>query len=242
MKKLVSLVLIGYLSLSISHIGYGQGLNSFFNEANDFYQTYVQNGHVNYAQIKSKSNDIESLYRQINGMNLNNAGKVTVKAFYINAYNLIVIRQVVQNYSVKSVKDIEGFFNQQKHLVAGQKLSLDEIEKQKLSGDARLHFVLVCGAKGCPPLLNEAYFPFKLERQIDQQVKEALDNPAYIQVNNDTKKVGISKIFEWYSGDFTQNGQTYILYINKYRSRKIPTGYQAIFYEYDWNLNDTRAK
>jgi hypothetical protein len=41
---------------------------------------------------------------------------------------------------------------------------------------------LVCGAIGCPPLINEAYLPNTLEAQLETQTKIAL-NENFIKVN-----------------------------------------------------------
>jgi hypothetical protein len=136
--------------------------------------------------------------------------------------------------------DISGFFDETKHRVAGEMLTLNQLEKEKLLqpyNDPRVHFVLVCAAMSCPPLDNKAYQDQTLERQLAARTELALNNPDFIKVNEAQKKVEISKIFEWYQGDFTRNGQTVLAYINQYRDKKIPSNYKVDYYEYDWSLN-----
>jgi len=53
-------------------------------------------------------------------------------AFYINAYNLLVIHQVVKNYPLSSVQDKNGFFEKRKFQIAGEEMSLNRLEKDKL--------------------------------------------------------------------------------------------------------------
>ena len=50
------------------------------------------------------------------------------------------------------------------------------------------------------------------------------------------KKVYLSRIFEWYKGDFIKNGSL-IDYLNKYSTTKINKKAKVRYLEYDWNLN-----
>ena len=59
-------------------------------------------------------------------------------AFWINAYNAIVLQTVINNYPIRgrratypadSIRQIPGAFEQSKHRVAGRSVTLDEIEK-----------------------------------------------------------------------------------------------------------------
>lgn len=84
--------------------------------------------------------------------------------------------------------------------------------------EPRFHFVLVCAGLGCPPIINEAYIPNMLEDQLQIQAQIAINNPNFIMVNKN--KVKLSQIFEWYKGDFTQDGKSLVDFINLYRKRK----------------------
>lgn len=108
--------------------------------------------------------------------------------------------------------------------------------------DPRVHFVLVCGAVGCPPIINEAYRPEKLEEQLNRQTMKALSDPGFVQLENNSRKAGLSKIFDWYTEDFGADKSTSLInYINQYRVEKIPNDYKVSFYPYDWTLNDSNA-
>lgn len=65
--------------------------------------------------------------------------------------------------------------------------------------------MLVCGAIGCPPIINAAYKPETLENQLQQQTKKALNNPNFIKVEG--KTVLVSEIFKWYKEDFVKKGK-----------------------------------
>ena len=103
--------------------------------------------------------------------------------------------------------------------------------------DPKFHFVLACAARGCPKLASFAYFPDKLQDQINVRTKTALNDSRFIRVNSNSGKVNVSMIFKWYMKDFTQNGQSVISFINTYKTNKIPDNYQLDYYPYDWSLN-----
>ena len=78
----------------------------------------------------------------------------------LNAYNLLVIQSVVNNYPLKSPLDVKGFFDTRQHLTGGAKLTLNEIENKKTAREIRRRansFVLVCAAQSYPPMINRAY-------------------------------------------------------------------------------------
>ncbi|WKN33581.1 DUF547 domain-containing protein [Porifericola rhodea] len=218
-----------------------QNLNAFTQETHSFFQTYVKNGLVDYQAVKNNMEEIASLYQNIGNMKLEGVQDNEKKAFYINAYNLIVIHQIAKNYPVKSPMDIDGFFDKQKHKTAHEMLTLNALEKQKLLQpyqDARIHFVLVCAAQSCPPLASFAFSADQLEQQMKQMTEKALNNDEFIRVKASEDKVAVSKIFEWYQQDFLRSAESTLAYINQYRKEKIPEGYSLGYYEYDWTLND----
>ncbi|MFZ1808271.1 MAG: DUF547 domain-containing protein [Cyclobacteriaceae bacterium] len=228
------------LIFSIS-IGKSGDITSFTKGADTFLNKYVINGVVNYTAIKKNSSDIQSLYKTIGTVSLEDQNDNTKKAFYINAYNLVVIQSIVQNYPVKSPMDIEGFFDKQTHLIAGEQLTLNALEKEKLLNvyhDARFHFVLVCAAKSCPTLMSRAYTPEQIETQLTQRTKLTVNDKNWLKLSASQQTAHVSKIFEWYNGDFTSKGKTLLSWINEFRDVKISSKYKVSFYEYDWALNE----
>lgn len=236
-KKNVLLILFLFFCFAASA---QNALPAFTFEADAFFKKYVHNGRVAYADIPKNTSSIRSLTSKIGSMNLQGASDNSKKAFYINAYNVLVIQAVVNQYPLKSVMDKPGFFDKTTHLVAGEMITLNDLEKKKLLQpypDARLHFVLACAAVSCPPLASFAYTPHDLNTQLDTRTTLALNNNAFIRVNRKDQKVLVSKIFDWYKADFIRNNQPVRAFINIYRTDKIPANYQVDYYEYDWALN-----
>ncbi|UZO81471.1 DUF547 domain-containing protein [Aquimarina sp. ERC-38] len=236
MKTLITYFLVIFgLQLSLGQT------TSFFKQSDAFFAKYVKNGKVDYSAIKNNPEELDAILKIAATTDLSNADDATFKAFHINAYNLYVIKGVLQKYPVKSPLDIKGFFEKKTYTVAGKDMTLNALEnkvlRKKYPNEPRFHFALVCGGLGCPPIISEAYTPEKLEAQLQRQTEIALNNPSFIKVNG--KKAQISQIFEWYKGDFTKNGNE-IDFINKYREEKIPAGNRVSYYSYDWTLNDTK--
>ncbi len=233
MKKVTTLILV--LTFSI---GFAQDTKSFFDKADVFFKTYVQNGKVDYKSIQENPESLKELMILVGTTSINKSDPKTHQAFYINAYNLSVIQGILYRYPVKSPLDIQGFFDKKSYIIAGEDITLNTLENTKLRAnypeEGRFHFVLVCAGLGCPPIIAEAYTPSALEAQLERQTKLALNNPSFIKVKG--SKVQISMIFKWYKEDFTHNGSE-IEYINKFRKTPIPTSAKVSYYTYDWTLN-----
>jgi len=236
--KIVSL--IGFLLVSIALSGQFDKLKTFENETDKFLNTYVIGGYVDYNSIKTSANGLENLKTLIEEVDVSEFNDHEKQSFYINSYNILVIDQIVKSYPTTSVKEISGFFDRVKYKVAGEKRTLNEIEKDILLEeykDSRFHFVLVCGAKDCPKLWNHAFTSDMLEKQLVERTKSVLNDPAFLK---DTDSgYGISEIFRWNRFEFGGKKEM-IQFINNYRDVQIDTDSKTYYYEYDWTLNDTR--
>ena len=223
----------------ISFKGYTQELNNFFNKADAFFKVNVSNGKVAYSKIHANQDELNNILGPAEGISVSKADANNYQAFWINAYNLSVIKGIIDNYPTNSPLDDSGFFDKTTYNLAGKNITLNDIEHKLLRGqfkDARFHFVLVCGAVGCPPLISKAYLPNTLNAQLDGQTKTAL-NGSFLRVNIKKKHVEASQIMEWYKEDFTMNGETELDFINKYRTEKLDSKFKLSYFPYDWKVN-----
>ena len=236
MKKIILILAL----LSISFSTKAQNIDDFFEQSNIFFKKNVSATKVDYESIKTNPQLLNKILDNASKIDLNGQPKLTIKAFWVNMYNLNVIKGIVAKYPIKSALDVEGFFNKTTYLVAKENLTLDDIEKTKLRDafkDPYVHFAIVCGANGCPPLISEAYMPDTLNEQMHDQAGLAINNPNFIKVNPTTKTVEISKIFEWYKAEFLADYKKEMDFINIFRDVKIGDEYAVKIYEYDWSLN-----
>ena len=163
-------------------------------------------------------------------------------AFLINVYNAETLQLIIDNYPVKSIKKIGSLFGQpwdvKSVTLFGKKTTLNTIEHNILRPkykDARVHFVIVCAAMGCPPLRNEAFISEKLNEQLDAQGKVFLSQKSKNKLEGNT--LYLSPIFEWFAEDFTKNGsvQDFVapFFPTDIKGKKLKIKYTA----YDWSLN-----
>ena len=227
------------LILLISSFSFAQETSKFFDASDSFFKQYVSNGRVKYAEIKQNPNDLYELLSIAKSIKVSTKDPNVYKAFWINSYNIAVISGIIKEFPVKSPMDIEGFFNVQKHSLGQKSVTLDDIEKILLLGnypdESRFHFVLVCAAIGCPPIIDEAYRPETLEKQLQQQTVNAMNSSEFVKIQKDI--LLLSELMNWYQKDFTIGGLSLIDYINKYRKTPLPTNLKIEFYNYNWELN-----
>ena len=132
-------------------------------------------------------------------------------AFHLNAYTILTLALVARHWPLAGIKDIGNFWWPVWRRSAGaidhNDVSLDDIEHKRLRplGDPRMHFAIVCASVSCPDLRLEAYRAQTLDRQLDDQVRRFLANPAK-GLRVDGNVAHLSKIFEWYAVDFARTG------------------------------------
>ncbi|MEZ5352032.1 MAG: DUF547 domain-containing protein [Bryobacteraceae bacterium] len=163
------------------------------------------------------------------------------KAASINAYNALVVRWILANYPVQSIWKTDDPFRKARHRMDGRALSLDQIENQlRALGDPRVHAVLVCAARSCPPLRREAYREDRLDAQMDDNARAWLSNEVWNRF--EMGAVEVSPIFDWFGGDFKSKGQTLRGFLARYgppgASQVLDSGTRIRFRTYDWGLND----
>jgi hypothetical protein len=232
-----NIITIVFLFLTLQ-IGLSQTkIDSFFNEVDSFMSKYVQAGAVDYMNIKA-GGDLQSLVQTIENTDFRSLDTNVKKAYLINVYNLIVINEAVKAYPIASVQDISGFFDRKRVIIGNKDYTLTDFEKKEILDefdDPRLHFVLVCGAVGCPPITNFAYLPQSIDEQIDIQTKSSLNDPNFIRTLDD--QIELSQIFRWYASDFGNSKSSILAFINTYRQEKLNTKNNLDYYPYDWTLN-----
>ncbi len=214
------------------------GQNNFFDSANSFFNQQVRDGLVDYSSIFSDQKELDILIGSIESFDIESATKDEQLSFYINAYNLLVIKNVIDHFPINSPMDVPGFFEKKRFKVAHKELSLNELENEIIRpefNDPRIHFALVCGAISCPPIIPMAYFPKNVHELLDRQTNSAIEDSNFTIVNK--QEVSLSQIFNWYKIDFGGNDEAIIQFINQYREKKVLSNSRINYYHYDWKLN-----
>lgn len=211
----------------------------FFVAANSFLSAHVEGGAVDYARIKKSPAKLRSLVKQIATYDLTGADVSTQKAFWIDAYNLLVIASIVEHHPVARPTDVPGFI-EKKLDVAGARLTLTDIVNDKIRKvfkDPRVHFALSCGALGCAPLASVALTPSDVETQLDVLTRDAMNNPKFVKVVALTRIIVLPTLFKWYERDFLAAAPSVLEYVNRYRDATAPATFEVHVASMNWTLN-----
>ena len=105
---------------------------------------------------------------------------------------------------------------------------------RKKFDEPRVHFAINCASYSCPALRNEAYTADKLDAQLTDAATSFLADKNKNEFTPD--RITISKIFDWFTGDFKKNGSL-IDFLNKYAPVKINAKAKIDYKDYLWSLN-----
>ena len=196
-----------------------------------------------YAGLKAHdAATLQTLRQQLGRVNVAALNRKQQLAYWINVYNVNTVATIVENYPVKSIRDLSTdpliftVFKKKRVPFGGELLSLDDVETTKIREtfhDPRIHFAINCAAKSCPPLRTEAYVGERIDAQLDDQARRFLTANTHFTRDGDTLVVHLTKIMDWFGGDFGDKAA----FLRKYIS--IPAAKSIVFAydDYDWSLN-----
>ena len=201
---------------------------------NKFLKEHVSNeGIVNYDKVLKNLDRLNEITNNFAKISPNSSwSKSELKAYWINFYNANVIKLLAENYPIKSINYIRDPFDIKIVQYAGDKISLDNVEHEVIRKleDPRVHFALYSTAKSSPKLNRTAYMPDTVEYELGAATSNFINDRTKNIIT--TKRVRISKIFEWYKDDFEL-----ITVINNHTNgQKINANTVITYMDYDWDL------
>lgn len=211
-------------------------------------------GAVDYAAIGARRARLDGYLAQVSDADPTGWSSAQKLAFYVNAYNAYTVRTVLDAGSPASIRDLDGgkVWDTRKFGVAGRELTLNQIENGEVRplGDGRVHAVLNCASKGCPPLPPAPVLATSLEAQLDEGARRWARTNGYTLSGS---SVGLSQVFDWYAADFTDenrgdipgvdgNAENALWFLSRFvdeptRARLVAGGLTSSWTPYDWSLN-----
>ncbi|MXW56366.1 MAG: DUF547 domain-containing protein [Gemmatimonadales bacterium] len=208
---------------------------------------------VDYAKLRANAADRARLAGYIDylqGLDPRQYAKDVQMAYWINLYNAVTLRVIVDEYPVESIKDIHeglipatGPWRDIHASVAGHPLTLDNIEHDILRPiwrDARIHYGVNCASIGCPNLAPEPYTAENLERLLDQAARDYVNHPRGVTLRGQASGV-VSSIYFWYQEDFGDSEAGVLEHLRKYAEGDLAEQLRdfdgSLDHEYDWSLN-----
>ncbi len=208
----VRVMAAGPMDKAFSYTNYGEELGTHVND----------NGMVDYKGLKAQSHKLDEFAATLAKLDRKDYEKWTDNekiAFWINAYNALTLRAIIDHYPIQSsffrslrfpknsIRQIPGVWDELKFTVMNEPITLDGIEHDTLRAkfdEPRIHMALVCAAMGCPPLRNKPYIGEKLDAQLNNQSNRFLGNPKQFRIDRDKRTVYLSSIFKWFGNDFVK--------------------------------------
>ena len=229
---------------------------------------YPERSRVDYAGLKADRAELDRYLESLATTDpavLDERSREERLAFWINAYNACMVKQVVNHYPLTEtggglwnrlrnvVADrpadspwrIPDVFTRQHCPVAGADRSQDEIEHEIIRpmDEPRIHFAVNCAAVSCPALAAEAYTGERLDTQLDRQVRRFMAEPRDFRLEDgDPPTLTLNQVLEWYAEDFGgREGlkEFFADYVEPPRRALLRDPQTRVEYvEYDWTLND----
>jgi len=223
-----------------------------------FLKTYVVTdepsgiNRVRYAAVTPKDRKaLEEYLKTLQGVHVSVLNRGEQKAYWINLYNALTVKAVLDHYPVKSIRDIDispGWFKDgpwgaKLARTEGEEVTLDDIEHRILRPiwkDNRVHYAVNCASMGCPNLQPEAFTNDNTERLLDKGAMEYVNHLRGARIEGN--RLTLSSIYDWFQVDFQGSEEGVIQHLLRYAEKPLSEALRdfrgKIRYEYDWGLNE----
>ena len=252
-KSVKDLLLILFIMVIYIEVALSEGFDHSHSSYAIVLNTYVKDGLVNYASLKSNPKQLDLYLSQLSSVTEGDFKQWTRDqqlAYLINLYNAQILRLIIDHYPIESIKDIRDPWDQNIVSLFGNKITLNALEHgiiRKNYDEPRVHFALVCAAMGCPKLPEQPFIASKLSMQLDEQGKNFLADSDKNSVDFKSQTIYLSQIFQWFQEDFVKNTGSVVAFIKPYLSPQVSRklyeeDFKIIYTNYDWSLNEIASK
>jgi len=221
--------------------------NDFSHRAFDeVLQAHVKGGVVDYPAVANDAR-FPTYLGQLDRVDPNALpGRQHRLAFWINVYNALAIKGILDGYSPLTTISQWRYFIGHTYRVGGETINLYDLEKKLLIPDfrePRIHFAIVCASQSCPKLRSQAFTADRLEAQMEENARAFVNDPTKNRFDRETHTAYLSKIFEWFEPDFRTHAESLLNYVRRYiddpdlAADLATQPYRVEFLDYDWHLN-----
>ena len=204
-----------------------------------------------YADVtKTDQQTLDTYLSQLQKVKVTTLSRKEQKAYWVNLYNSLTVKVILDHYPVKSIMDIDispGLFSNgpwdAKLLhIEEEMISLNDIEHRILRPifkDNRLHYALNCASIGCPNLQPVAFTTANTEELLEAGSREYINSPRGAQMIKN--KLQVSSIYKWFQEDFDGSETGVLRHLQKYMQGSLAdtlkTYKKGLRFGYDWELN-----
>lgn len=189
----------------------------------EFLKKYVSpDGKVDYRALSHRKIEMAKLldlFKQQDRKEYNSWSNDEKLAFWINGYNLELIKIILDNYPIESnrmmrlfwppnsIRHINGIWDEHKFIIMEEEFTLRLIDQkvfQNEFSDPRVFLAISYASVSGSPLRNAGYCGQNLSTQLDEQAKKFLATPNGFRIDHENNIVYLSSILNptWYGGQF----------------------------------------
>lgn len=193
-----------------------------------------EDGLVDYPTLRRKRSDIMTAAQELETLNpavLMSLSKEDRIAFWINTYNVCMIKLIIDRYPIEpkwymilypddSIMQIPGAWTKVYFNIQKLEYNLKEIEQDFLLErykDPRICFALSYASVGGASLRNEPYTGSQLDGQLNEQVKRFLNSEKGMKLDKPNRALYLSNVFQMHKTTFLESEFASVL---KFRNRK----------------------
>jgi hypothetical protein len=235
---------------SVDHSKWGRLLDRYLDTGTSSGVNFLRYGEVTPADRQL----LETYLVELQAVRVTGLNRAEQKAYWVNFYNALTIKVILDHYPVESITDIDispGLFSNGPWKaklveVEGQKVSLDDIEHRILRPiwqDNRIHYAVNCASIGCPNLQPEPFTAENMERILDEGARDYIRHPRGARFAEDDRLV-VSSIYDWFQVDFGGTEKGVLQHLSRYAdpafAERLKRFEGDIDYEYDWGLNEPK--
>ncbi len=208
---------------------------------------------VNYESLAASADDTAKLNGYLDylqGLDPRDYSRAEQMAYWINLYNALTVKVVLDAYPVETIRDIHegmvpltGPWDDVHAQVTGEDLTLNHMEHgilRPIWQDERIHYAVNCAAYGCPHLIETVFTAANTEELLEAGARAYVNNPRGVDVV-DEEFIVLSNIYDWYAEDFGDTEESVTAHLREYAEEKLATFLEtfegAVEYDYDWSLN-----
>jgi hypothetical protein len=221
---------------------------------------HVRDGWVDYKGLEGRRADVETALRAYAEVTEREFLSWTVPhrlAYLVNIYNLTVLKIVVDDYPIKSIRKAGGWFrgnpfDWKSVSLFGKRISLNALQREYLRrnyAEPGVHLALCQGARASPPLRAEPYDGNRFYDQVANQAQVFLGRSPYNRIDVQRRRMILSPVFKWHASDFAREAGSVEGYVRviappEWGIRNVQGRFSISYSDFDWRLNDlaTRAK
>ncbi len=215
---------------------------------------------VRYAAWSSNANDVDALNAYVASLERDLPSRMTRDeklAHWINLYNAVTLQIILENYPVRSIRDIRsqtldprgliGPWRTQRVTIEGRRLTLDQIENSILRpefNEPRIHYAINCASIGCPNLAARAWRAETMEADLTAAARTYINHPRGVSIDSEGR-VRVSTIYRWFAADFGGNAAGVLAHLRRYAlpdlQARLARATTISNYDYDWALNGSNG-